>query len=167
MRPNTQTRDYVSSTYSPSTRRGLSETTSEPASPTAIPDQDPDQDPRHLEPFNFSWGEHSGQDIYDTINSSYEKVVHWKPNCFLVPLGAAGTAFVKEITRLFQAFADGSSLERVSMKAITLIQILLLQKPSKRSKTKEHIGHLKRRLDLRSKGDIQQLWKRGDAYKPD
>ena len=129
----------------------------QPAPPTAIPDQDPNQDPRHLEPFNFSWGEHSGQDIYDTINSSYEEVVHWKPNC----LGAAGTAFVKDITRLFQAFADGSSLERVSMKAITLIQILLLQKPSKRSKTKEHIGHLKRRLDLWSKGDIQQLLEEG------
>ena len=54
--------------------------------PTATPDQDPDQDPRHLEPFNFSWGEHSGQEIYDAINSSYEEVVHWKPNCFLVPL---------------------------------------------------------------------------------
>ena len=47
------------------------------------------------------------------------------------------------------------------MKAITLIQILLLQKPSKRSKTKEHIGHLKRRLDLWSKGDIQQLLEEG------
>ena len=53
--------------------------------------------------------------------------------------------------------SDGSSLERVSMKAITLVQTLLLQKPSRRSKTKEHVCHLKRRLDLWSKGDIQQL----------
>ena len=71
--------------------------------------------------------------------------------------GTAGTAFVNEIARLFQAFADGSSLECVSMKAITLLQTLLLQKPSKKSKTKDHIALLKRRLDLWKDGDFQQL----------
>jgi hypothetical protein len=73
-----------------------------------------------------------------------EEVIHWKPNLFLVPFGSAGTSFGKEIARLFQTFADGSSLERVSMKAITLVQTLLLQKPSRRSKMKEHVCHLKR-----------------------
>ena len=68
---------------------------------------------------------------------------------------------MKELTRLFQAFADGSSLEHVCMKAITLIQILLLQKPSKRSKTKDNICHLKRRLDIWSNGDILQLLDEG------
>ena len=68
---------------------------------------------------------------------------------------------MKEVARLFQAFADKSSLERVSMKAITLIQTLLLQKPSKKSKIKDHISHLKRRLDLWSSGDIQQLLDKG------
>ena len=92
---------------------------------------------------NFRWGEHSGEAILDVINSSYEEVIHWKPNLLLVPFGSAGTSFVKEVAHLFQAFADKSSLERVSMKAITLIQTLLLQKPSKKSKTKDHISHLK------------------------
>ena len=36
----------------------------------------PDQDPRSLEPLNFCWGEHSGQAMYDVINSSYEEVIH-------------------------------------------------------------------------------------------
>ena len=110
---------------------------------------------------NFRWGEHSGEAILDVINSSYEEVIHWKPNLFLVPFGSAGTSFVKEVASLFQAFADKSSLERVSMKAITLIQTLLLQKPSKKSKTKDHISHLKRRLDLWSSGDVQQLLDEG------
>ena len=135
--------------------------TTPPAVVTAPQWPEPDQDPCCLEPPNFTWGEHSGQEMYDVINSSYEEVIHWKPNLFLVPFGSAGTSFVKEIARLFQAFADGSSLECVSMKAITLAQILLLQKPSRRSKTKEHVCHLKRRLDLWSKGDIQQLLEEG------
>ena len=125
-------------------------------SPTA-----PSKSLTDLWPLSFSWGEHSGKAFYDAINYSYEEVVHWKPNIFLVPFGSAGTSFVKELTRLFQAFADGSSLERICMKAITLIQILLLQKPSKRSKTKDNICHLKRRLDLWSKGDILQLLDEG------
>ena len=110
---------------------------------------------------NFSWGDYSGKDIFEVINSSYEEVVHWKPNLFLVPFGSAGTSFVKEVARLFQAFADGSSLECICMKAITLIQSLLLQKPSKRSKTKVHICHLKRRLALWSNGDFQELLNEG------
>ena len=65
---------------------------------------------------------------------------------------------MKEVVRLFQGFADNSSLER---EAITLIQILLLQKPSKRSKTKDHVCHLKRHLDLWSSGNIQQLLDEG------
>lgn len=47
------------------------------------------------------------------------------------------------------------------MKATTLLQALLLQKPSKRSKTKDHIIHLQRRLDLWNKGYIGQLLDEG------
>ena len=130
-------------------------TNSTPLSP--VPSiQTPEQ-----QPLNFSWGVYSGKDIFDEINSAYEEIIHWIPNLFLVPFGSTGTSFVKEVARLFQAFADGSSLERISMKAITLVQILLLQKPGKRSKTKDHICHLKRRLDLWHNGDIRELLDEG------
>ena len=87
--------------------------------------------------------------------------MHWLPNLFLVPFGSAGTSLVKEIARLFQAFADNSSLQRVSMKAISVIQLLLLQKQSKRSKTKDHVSHLQRRLKMWLKGDFLQLLEEG------
>ena len=87
--------------------------------------------------------------------------MHWLPNLFLVPFGSAGTSLVKEIARLFQAFADNSSLQRVSMKAISVIQLLLLQKPSKQSKTKDHVSHLQRRLKMWLKGDFLQLLEEG------
>ena len=51
--------------------------------------------------------------MYDSINSSYEEVIHWKHNLFLAPFGSAGTAFVKEIARLFQ---DGSSMKAIQPK---------------------------------------------------
>ncbi len=40
------------------------------------------------------------------------------------------------------------------MKAVTILQALVLQKPSRTSKIKDHIKHLKRRMDLWKEGDI-------------
>ena len=58
---------------------------------------------------------------------------------------------------MLQAFANGSQLESIALKASFVMQILLLQKPSKKSKSKDHISHLKRRLELWKQGDIPLL----------
>ena len=68
---------------------------------------------------------------------------------------------MSELARLFQAYADSSSLEGIAMKACTLIPILLLQKPSRTSKSKEHATHLQRRLELWQRGDIPSLLDEG------
>ena len=78
-----------------------------------------------LQLFNIKWGELGGQELYDTINKIYDDVIHWSQNLFLVPLGATCSLFVKELAHLFQAFADGGPMERISMKAITVFQILM------------------------------------------
>ena len=43
----------------------------------------------------------------------------------------------------------------------TVLQVLLLQKPSRSSKSSDHATHLKRRLDLWKKGDIEPLSQEG------
>ena len=101
-----------------------------------------------LQPPNFMWGSCSGEILCTRIEQAYEEVVHWRRNLFQVPSGAAGKAFVSELARLFQAYADSSSLECIAMKATTVIQILLLQKPSRSSKSKDHVIHLQRRMEL-------------------
>lgn len=92
---------------------------------------------------------------------AYEEVVHWRRNIFQVPSGSAGKSFVLELARLFQAYADSSSLECIAMKAITIAQVLLLQKPSRSSKSKDHAAHLQRRLKLWHEGDIPSLLEEG------
>ena len=47
---------------------------------------------------------------------------------FSVPSGNAGNAFVSELARLFQAYAEGSALESIALKAVTVMSALLLQK---------------------------------------
>ena len=42
-------------------------------------------------PFNdFQWGDVHGEFVRNFLISTYEAIVHWKPNVFLVPFGKAG-----------------------------------------------------------------------------
>ena len=90
----------------------------------------------------FTWGE---LDSTSFTNSANDEAVHWKMNLFRVPYGKAGKSFVSELARLFKSFAEGSALESVALKACTLMPILL-QKPARKSKPKDHILCLERRL---------------------
>ncbi len=91
----------------------------------------------------FTWGTHDGQSFSTVLTAAYDKVVHWRPNLFLVPFGKTGKQFVLELARLYRAFAEGSALE---LKATTVLTILTLQKPFRNSKAKTHSHYLDRRL---------------------
>ncbi len=78
-------------------------------------------------------------------------------NYFEVPYGNVGKSFVSELARLFKAFAIGSALESIALKAATVMPILLLQKPSRNSKTKDHMACLERRLRTWKEGDLNEL----------
>ena len=84
----------------------------------------------------FTWGNCSGSEFTTLVDTTYAEVVHWRRNCFSVPFGKAGRDFVSELSRLYLAYGSASMLETVALKAATVLPILLLQKPSKRSKTK-------------------------------
>ena len=77
--------------------------------------------------------------------------------------GKAGRTFVQELSRLFQAYAESSALEGVAMKSAMIMPALLLQKPHSRSKTKEHVKHLERRLQLWKDGNLNSLLDEGRA----
>lgn len=110
-----------------------------------------------LEKASFVWGSMDGHTFKSKICEAYEEVIHWIPNLFIPPFGASGTKFVQELARMLQAYGDSSSLEGISMKGIAVLQHLLLQKPSKTSKAKDHARHLQRRLVLWLEGDLQLL----------
>ena len=62
---------------------------------------------------DFIWGCLNGDDFACAIHSAYCEVVHWRRNLFLVQSGSVGKAFVRELTRLFKAYAQASALELV------------------------------------------------------
>ena len=105
----------------------------------------------------FVWGDHDAFDIMSKLTVMYEEIVHWRKNCFVVPYGQQGKLFVSELARLFKAYGEGSALESVALKAALAAPALLLQKPHAKSKTKDHISCLKRRLELWHKGELEEL----------
>lgn len=68
---------------------------------------------------------------------------------------------MRELTRLFTAYAEGSSLESAALTAAFLLPMLVLQKPHARSKFKEHTVHLQRRMSLWLDGSFCTLMEEG------
>ena len=140
------------------------------ADPCITRDKSHDTSINHVDPLpsfvpaqipNFRLGEIDGTTMQGVINESYNEIVHWKRNLFKVPSGKAGKGFVRELTRLLNAFAEVSALEVIALKAAFVMPALLLQKPHKRFKAKEHSSHLERRLGLWNNGSIDALLKEG------
>ena len=81
----------------------------------------------------------------------------------MLPMGKVGRQFIEEVTSLFKHFNDGSALEPVAFSLISLIFPLLLQKPSQRSKAKDHVRYLEKRLVWWKEGKLQDLLDEGRA----
>ncbi len=123
--------------------------------PRTLPDFSPVAAP------NFLWGTLPGNEFMQTINEAYSEVVHWRRNIFLVPSGNAGKKFVREITRLLNAYTHSSALETIAFDAIMVACQLLLQKPHSASKARDHVAALDRRLNAWHAGDVKGLLREG------
>ena len=108
----------------------------------------------------LEWGSVIQSKFCQSVNSAYESIVHFRSNLFNVPSGADGKLFVRELTFwIKQINSSQSQLNSVALKAFMTLPALILQKPSKNSKSKEHTSCVKRRLELWKKGDIISLLK--------
>ena len=97
---------------------------------------------------NFIWGDVTGETFVHSVTCCYDEVVHWRKSLFKIPLAKCGRAFVTEQACLFCAYANGSALEYVALKAAMIMPVLLLQQPYVKSKDWDHIEHLTHRLSL-------------------
>ena len=109
------------------------------------------------------WGNLSGLGIKESLQVAYDTIISWKPNLFRLPSGSVGKEFVEEITSIVNHFIKNTEMQSVAMQAIMVMGPLLLQKPSKNSKNKEHVTHLKSRLAKWKCGNIGDLINEGNA----
>ena len=104
------------------------------------------------------WGDHSLADVKQILDAIYEEGVYWRRNLFLLPTGAAGKTYITETTRLIEIWNQKvDPLKDISIKAVMTMPMLLLQKPSLKSKAKDHSECLNRRLNLWVEGKFNDL----------
>ena len=60
----------------------------------------------------------------------------------MLPSGAAGKNYIEKVTRLMKLWINDTPLRKIALKAVHVIPALLLQKPSKTSKSKDHYAVL-------------------------
>ena len=111
----------------------------------------------------FKWGGIDGKTFTERVELIYEKVVYWKKNLFLLPTGKSGKLYIDESAELLYSWVEGTALHNIAFKAIMVMPYLLLQKPSKNSKAKDHLTPLERRMQSWLKGDLKELLHEGEA----
>ena len=80
---------------------------------------------------------------------------------FDLPNSAAGKSFVRELTRLIENWTDMSEISGIALKALMVMPALLLQKPTRKSSSKQHKEYLIKRLDLWRTANFEELLKEG------
>ena len=120
--------------------------------------------PPLLPPFTTVLTDGKLLEIYSTaVLSAYEEVVYWPKNLFKLPSGKVGKAFVNEKARLIEAMTPTNPLEPIALKAVALMEHLLLQKPKQKSTSKENAECLKKRLQMWESGQISVLFAEAKA----
>ena len=110
---------------------------------------------------NIKWGERNLREVSKKIQD--ERLVFWKKNLLMLPTGAAAKKCITETTKLMNGWTDNSPLKGIAFTVIHVIPSLLLQKPSKTSKAKDHLKALERRTDLWINGNIDEHLFEGEA----
>ena len=101
----------------------------------------------------INWGALVGEnEIFYEVRSAYEQITTWRKNFFTLQRGKAGCGFLKELTHLIHLFTDRTTWERLSLGLVHIFVPIMLQKPNKKSKAKDHAKYLAARLEKWTKG---------------
>ena len=108
-------------------------------------------------PPNFLYHDMTGETFVNLINDLYEEIVTWKKNMFKLPTGNAAKSFIKELTIWLERFNCKTAHHSIAIKVYMILPVLMLQKPSKTSKAKEHCKKLEHRLAAWKDGRIDEI----------
>ena len=103
----------------------------------------------------------TGAGFFRTVSNTYEAIVKWRKNLFKLPSGRAAKDFINELTLWLKHYNNNTDFHGIALKVFMILPCLLLQKPSRTSKAKEHLKKLEERLTLWKDGHIEVLLNEG------
>ena len=106
-----------------------------------------------------TWKNIPGKEFAQEINQTYEEIIYWRKNLFKVPSGSAGRRFISELSLWLDHYNRGTDFSCIALKVFMVLPCLLLQKPSRNSKAKDHSKKLEERLNLWQDGNITAILK--------
>ena len=116
-------------------------------------------------PSMITWGTRSDGSLVviptSIITDAYNEIVTWRKNVFLVPYGKTGKEFIDQVTSHINDWNSNSDQQHISLKEAFVLLAIALQKPSPKSKTKDHQNFLSKRLALWKEGEISKLLREG------
>jgi len=74
-----------------------------------------------------------------------------------IPRGKAGKTLIAEVSRLIRLFNSSKRWESVAIHMLQVLLRLLLQKPSPKSKNREHVKYLNKRMEWWTHGKLEEL----------
>ena len=106
----------------------------------------------------IKWGEYEGVEaIRVALEAAHLRITTWQKNTFDLPKNAIGKAVLTEATRLLKLFNSRTPWEPVAIHLFIIFLPLMLQKPSAKSKNKDHVRYLKKRLDQWKEGRLSEI----------
>jgi len=133
-----------------------------PAAPSSVVDPIPAVDPGiqgnlpSFSPANLipsqPYNNVSGSEFHETISRIYEEIITWKKNLFLTPSGQYGRRLVKLLSEWLAMYNSDNAFHGIAWKVFMVLPALMLQKPSAKSKARDHSNALSRRLELWQEG---------------
>jgi len=94
---------------------------------------------------------------HQQVTDAFDKIVFWRKNLFDLPKGSTGKDFITEMTRLINNWNNKGSEYEVSLTALSVMPMLILQRTSMKSKTSDIKQHLERRLQMWKDRKIDEL----------
>ena len=91
------------------------------------------------------------------INTCSDEIIQWRKNLFKLPSGKASKDFINELTECLNHYNIESENKGIAIKVHMILPSILLQKPSKTSKAKEHLAKLGQRMLLWKEGKVDDL----------
>ena len=98
-----------------------------------------------------------GAQFVEIVENVYNEIVKWRKNLYKLPSGNSAKLFIRELTYWLEQFNNDMEYQCIALKVFMILPCLLLQKPSRNSKAKDHALKLNERLGMWKDGKIMDI----------
>ena len=107
---------------------------------------------------NFVWKDLTKEAATRWVDNTYREIVGWSANnLFEPPKCAATTKLIKEMVFLLNNYNQDTPLAPLALKIFFILPKLFFQKTHKKSKTRENVKAVTRRIDLWQTNNLDEL----------